>query len=88
MNTLQLTDQEIEFIKTSLKRSRERGDSEEAIAEQQGNAEAAAFYRDLSVKANSLLLVIETQTAKPSEDDEDTCSECGEDYGFCQCEED
>lgn len=88
MNTLKLTDQEIEFIKTSLKRSLDRGESEERLALEQGRTDAAAFYCDLSAKARSLLLVIDAQTAKEPEDDEDVCSECGEDYGFCQCEED
>lgn len=89
MITLKLTDQEIEFIKNSLRRSRDRGESEERLALQQGRTDAASFYCDLSAKAISLLLVIDTQTAKESEeDDEDVCGECGEDYGFCQCEED
>lgn len=88
MNTLKLTDQEIEFIKNSLKRSLDRGESEERLALEQGRTDAASFYCDLSAKARSLLLVIDAQTAKESEDDEDVCSECGEDYGFCQCEED
>lgn len=88
MNTLKLTDQEIEFIKNSLKRSLDRGESEERLALEQGRTDAASFYCDLSAKARSLLLVIDSQTAKESDDDEDVCSECGEDYGFCQCEED
>lgn len=88
MITLKLTDQEIEFIKNSLKRSLDRGESEERLALEQGRTDAASFYCDLSAKARSLLLVIDAQTVKESDDDEDVCSECGEDYGFCQCEED
>lgn len=85
--TLTLTDKELEFLKASLHRSRQRGEDEERVSEKAGNAEAAAYYRQLSRDASSLLLVIEVQTAKPEEDDEDTCPECGEDYGFCQCED-
>jgi hypothetical protein len=87
--TLKLTDQEIEFIKNSLRTVVDRCESEERLALQQGRTDAASFYCDSSAKAISLLLVIDTQTAKESEeDDEDVCGECGEDYGFCQCEED
>jgi len=85
-NILKLTDKEIEFIKNSLRRSSQRGEDEERVAEQAGNAEAAAFYRQLAKDATSLLLVIEVQVAKPDEDS-DECPECGEDYGYCQCED-
>lgn len=84
---IELTPEQIEIIKRSLRASAQRAECQSIavpVTGSHGEAAAKAFYEKLEAECRMTLAVIEAETAEP---EEDTCSECGADYGFCQCEE-
>lgn len=88
---IELTPEQIDTIRYSLQGSATRASEKglEALRNDfHDSHRAKAFYDKLEADCLALLAVIEAATAEPvADDDEDTCQECGEDHGFCQCEE-
>lgn len=88
---INLTDDQTKTIRASLVRSAERADEAAALALRNSFHDAAAanaFYVKLAEDCRAIVTLIDSQTPTPAEPDaEDTCPDCGEDYGFCQCEE-
>lgn len=88
---ISLTDEQIKLIRDSLKNSIDRADERAALAIRKGfhDAEAEnAFYVKLSRDCRDAIASLDAQTATtPEADDEECCPECGEDCGFCQCED-
>jgi hypothetical protein len=83
---INLTDEQRKTIENSLLATVQRADEQAALALRKGFHDAkqeAEFYENLKSRAESALRAV----AVKGEADEDTCQECGEDCGFCQCEE-
>ena len=89
-NAFTFTDRQLTTIIGSLQSQIRRADEKavEALKKDLHDAKVEeAFYVDLKARCEEALAVINLAVSKQAED-EDTCTECGEDYGFCQCEED
>ena len=87
MNEFKFTDKQLTTIIDSLQSSIRRADEKAAEALRKNFHDAnveVAFYVDVKARCENALVVI--NKAGPSED-ENSCPECGEDEGFCQCEE-
>ena len=89
---INLTEQQLATIVGSLQSSIRRADEKAIAALSKGFADAKieeAFYIDIKARCEETIAAINAAVAtEPDEDDEDTCRDCGEDHGFCQCEED
>jgi hypothetical protein len=89
-NALQFTDRQLTTIIGSLQSSIRRAEEKaiEALKKDFHDAKVEeAFYVDLKARCEETLAVISASLECQAED-EDTCHECGEGEGFCQCEED
>ena len=90
-NAFNLTDKQLTTIIGSLQSQIRRADEKAAEALKKDFHDAKveeAFYVDLKARCEDALAVINAAVASQTEeDDDDACPECGEDYGFCQCEE-
>lgn len=91
----EFTDEQLGAVVSSLQSSIRRAEEKAAEAVRKDLHDAKteeAFYVGLQVKYRDALNAIERASATQDEgrgdDEEDVCSECGEDHGFCQCEED
>jgi len=87
MNEFKFTDKVLTTIIDSLHSSIRRADEKAAEALRKNFHDAnveVAFYVDVKARCENALVVI--NVAGPSKD-ENSCPECGEDEGFCQCEE-
>lgn len=87
---IELTTKQIDTIKNSLRGSIARAvDKRIAIPATGllGEESAVAFYVNLERECFSALECILKATDPEYGDGKDTCQECGEDHGFCQCEE-
>lgn len=76
---------QLDAVRASLSGSVDRAgrkiDSAVSVDERQ-------FYESIRTNCQSALDAIESQLkAREVEPDEDVCDGCGEDVGFCQCEE-
>jgi hypothetical protein len=91
---IQLTDRQIEVISNSLLRTIRHAEEKASVAIRKGFHDAKqeeAFYVALKADAEAVRATLGAATLdarEPAEDAEDCCLECGEDEGFCQCEED
>jgi hypothetical protein len=86
---IQLTEEQRKTIENSLLATVQRAEEQASLALRKGFHDAkqeAEFYANLKSRAESALRAIALEAVK--EEDGESCPECGEDYGFCQCEED
>ena len=84
-----LTDEQRKTIENSLLATVQRAEEQASLALRKGFHDAkqeAEFYENLKSRAESALRAVAV-VAVEEEANEDTCPECGEDYGCCQCEE-
>lgn len=89
-NAFNFTDKQLTTIIGSLQSQIRRADEKaaEAIRKDFHDAKVEeAFYVDLKARCEDALAAINASLEVQGED-EDDCTECGEDKGFCQCEED
>ena len=89
-NAFQFTDKQLTTIIGSLQSQIRRAEEKavEAIKKDLHDAKVEeAFYHDLKSRCEETLAAINLAVSKQAEE-EDICTECGEDHGFCQCEED
>jgi len=91
---IQLTERQIEVISASLFQTIRRAEEKAALATRKGFHDAKeeeAFYVALKADAEATRAALAAATLLArncAEDLEDVCPECGQDEGFCQCEED
>lgn len=91
---IQLTDRQVEVISASLLRTIKHAEEKAALAIKKGFHDAKeeeAFYVALKADAEATRATLAAATLLARncvEDLEDVCPECGQDEGFCQCEED
>ncbi len=87
-----ITEEQFKIIRSSLYGSATRADEQAALALRNDFHDAKqsnAYYVKLAADCREIASLIEIQAAPAESDDNDeTCPECGEDYGYCQCEED
>jgi hypothetical protein len=83
---------QIESVLVSLRSSIRNATEKAELSARKGLHDAQQeqdFYNALMAKYSAIVTHIEAQMPKAeTQSDEDVCSDCGEDYGFCQCEED
>ena len=86
-----ITEEQFKIIRSSLYGSAARADERAALAlrnDFHDAKQAHDYYVKLAADCREVASLIEAQAAPAEGDDDETCPECGEDYGYCQCEED
>ena len=91
---IQLSDSQAAIVLTCLRAGVAMVNEKAELATRKGFHDAAEerqFYVDLQSRYEEVIASIAGQVAGQTnggdEDDEDVCHECGEDEGFCQCED-
>ena len=84
--TITISEPQAVAIVASLRRSSERAEDKVANA---SSEEEKSFYENIKTLCDSVVvsIIAKQLDQRVKCDDEDVCPECGEDVGFCQCEE-